>query len=786
MRFLTLALFTLTVSCTLVSCNRDPNYLKQKYLESGNKYFDAGRYKEASIMYRKAIDKDRRYGEAYLKLALTDLKVNQIAGAVPALRRAVELLKPGTPESDDATLKLAEIMVVAAQSQEHNEGLLKDVADYAGGMLKRSPNSWQGHKLTGDLAVLDTASKYRKGQGQEAKLALGTAIGEYRTALTAKPGDYVITLALSRSLVLDGETAEAEVLLKTLLDKEKSNLNAYYDLYRLYVGLRRYPEAEKVLNSAVASNPKETSVRLELARFYYGTDNKDALLKLLSKMKSNLKDFPQAYMQAGDFFIRVDQFDEAIKQYEEGIKKDPKQKNTYLKHEIEAYVRQNKLDLARSKNEEILKDDPKDPEARGLKATFMLDKGEVITAMAELQSVVTAKPGNFVARFNLGRAHFASGQYDQARQEFDKAIELRPDYLPARLAQTQVALLRGDFDAATRSADEILRIAPGNIQGRVMKAAALQRLQKFDEARALLLPVIQANPNQVEALLELAVLDLNEKKNKEAINYFQRAYQAAPGNIRGLLGMSRSLLADGQTDKSVEVVRVESQKFPDRADLLRELGNAQMSAGRFDEAVASYQGLLAKAKDPRLQADIWSRVGQSYRYKGDVQHAVEALEKSHQGMPENSNILTNLAMLYEEIGKNDMAKKNYELAIKQDANNAFALNNLAYLISESNGDLNEALTYAQKAKQKLPNYSEITDTLGWIYLKKNLTDSALDNFKSLVIQAPQNPVYHYHYAMALNQKGDRDNARKECQAALANRPTKAQENDIKMLMTKIG
>lgn len=782
MRFLALALTALT----LISCNRDPNYLKQKYLESGNKYFDASRYKEASIYYRKAINIDRKYGLAYYKFALTNLKTNSVAAAVPALQRAVGLLTPGTPDADDATLKLAEIMVVSAQAVEHNETLVKDVTDYAEGMLKRNPNSWQGHKLKGDLAMLDTVGKYRKGKGPEAKQALGGAISEYRTALTAKPGDYVITLALARTLVLDGEAGDAESLFKGLIDKDKKNLNGYYDLYRLYIGLRRFPDAEKVLTSAIGNNPKDTSLRLELARFYYGTNNRDALLALLKQMKSNLKDFPLAYMQAGDFYVRVNQFDEAVKQYEEGIQKDPKEKNNYLKHEIEAYVRQNKLDLARAKNDEILKNDPKDPEARGLKATFMLDKGDVSTAMTELQSVVTAKPNNFVARFNLGRAHFASGQFQQAQQEFEKAIELRPDYLPARMALTQVALLRGDFDGAVRSSDEILRIAPGNIQGRVMKAAALQRQQKFAEARALLLPIIQAQPNQTDALLELAVLDLSEKKNKEAIEYFQRAYQSSTSNIRGLLGMSRAYLADGQLDKSVEVVRAEAQKYPERADLLRELGNAQMSAGRFDEAVSSYQGALAKTKDARQQSDTWSRVAQAYRYKGDVQHAVEALEKAHQGLPENSNILTNLAMLYEEIGKSDVARKDYELAIKLDANNAYALNNLAYLISESNGDLNEALTYAQKAKQKLPNFTEITDTLGWIYMKKNLTDSAIDNFRTLVVQAPQNPVYHYHYAMALNQKGDRDSARKECQAALSNRPTKAQENDIRQLMSKIG
>src|SRR5947209_1949058 len=102
MRFLALVI----AAFTLVACSRDPNYLKQKYLESGNKYYDAGRYKEASIYYRKSLEKDRKFGEAYYRLALTDLKLESVPNAVYALRRAVSELKPGTPSSDDATLKL--------------------------------------------------------------------------------------------------------------------------------------------------------------------------------------------------------------------------------------------------------------------------------------------------------------------------------------------------------------------------------------------------------------------------------------------------------------------------------------------------------------------------------------------------------------------------------------------------------------------------------------------------------------------------------------------------------
>ena len=782
MRYATLALTALF----LISCNRDPNYLKQEYLKRGNDFFKAGKLKEANIYYRKAIEQDRKFGEAYYRLALTDLKQGAGVSSVRPLRVAVELLKPGTPDSNDAILKLAEIEVAAAASVEKNEAMIKEVQGYTDGLLKRNPNSWEGHKLAGDLAFLEVRRQYTQQKIVEAKKALASTVTEYRASLAANPGEYSTSIALARALELTGEAAESETMFAALTDKDKENTAAYNDLFRLYVAERKLPQAEEVLKKAIKNNPKDVTTRLELARFYLATNKRDDLLKLLNDMKSDLKQFPNAYIQAGDFFLRVNQYDEAIKQYEEGVKKDPDQKLTYMKHEVEVYVRSNRMQLATAKNEEILKLDPKDPEARGLKATLSIDRGEFGTATTELQSVVTARPGNYVAHFNLGRAYLGKGDLEQARQEFDKAVQLRPDYLMARLAQTQVALLRGDVDAAIHDADDLLRIAPNSVEGIVMKAAALQRAQRYDDARGALEPALAKNPTAVPLMLELGVIDLQQKRAKDAIAMFQRAYQTNPNNIRGLLGESRAYLADGQLQKSVDIVQAEAQKNPDRVDLARELGNAQAAAGQFPAAIATYQALLARFKDPRQQSGLLVQIAQAYRYEGDVQHSIEAFEKSRQGVTDNSVTLRDLGMLYEEINRKDLAKQYYEKALKLQSDDPLALNNLAYLLAENNGDLNEALSYAQRAKQKLPTFTEITDTLGWIYMKKNLTDSAIDSFKSLVVQAPQNPIYHYHYAMALNQKGDRESARKECQAALADKPNKAQEDQIKQLLSKLS
>src|SRR5271157_3872613 len=82
----------------LSSCNRDPNVAKKRYVESGNKYFEKGKYREAILMYRDALQKDRRYGEAHYRLGLTYLRMNSMRDGVSSLRRALKSPGPTDPD----------------------------------------------------------------------------------------------------------------------------------------------------------------------------------------------------------------------------------------------------------------------------------------------------------------------------------------------------------------------------------------------------------------------------------------------------------------------------------------------------------------------------------------------------------------------------------------------------------------------------------------------------------------------------------------------------------------
>jgi Flp pilus assembly protein TadD len=145
-----------------------------------------------------------------------------------------------------------------------------------------------------------------------------------------------------------------------------------------------------------------------------------------------------------------------------------------------------------------------------------------------------------------------------------------------------------------------------------------------------------------------------------------------------------------------------------------------------------------------------------------------------------------MAMMYDMEGRQPESKPLYEHVLRLQPDNAIALNNLAYQMAESGNDLDQALTMAQRAKQQRPTDNNVADTLGWIYIKKNLSDSAIGIFRDLVQKEPERATYRYHLAMALYQKGDKAQARKELEVALKSNPAKDEAAKIRDLLAKVS
>jgi predicted Zn-dependent protease len=142
--------------------------------------------------------------------------------------------------------------------------------------------------------------------------------------------------------------------------------------------------------------------------------------------------------------------------------------------------------------------------------------------------------------------------------------------------------------------------------------------------------------------------------------------------------------------------------------------------------------------------------------------------------PKNVAAQTMAAMIVHSQNKTADAKKRYEAIIEADPTAAVASNNLAWIYAEEGARLDDALRLAQAALTRLPDNPDVNDTLGWIYIKRDLPALAIPAFEKSVEKAPENATYHYHLAMALSKGGDRKRARESAQQALKLKPDYAE------------
>ena len=87
---LRLAIVLGVISIFLTGCSRDPNVRKQKYFESGQRYYEKGKYREAVIQFRNATDVDQTFAAAHYQLARVLEKVGQADAARREFRKIKE------------------------------------------------------------------------------------------------------------------------------------------------------------------------------------------------------------------------------------------------------------------------------------------------------------------------------------------------------------------------------------------------------------------------------------------------------------------------------------------------------------------------------------------------------------------------------------------------------------------------------------------------------------------------------------------------------------------------
>jgi tetratricopeptide (TPR) repeat protein len=782
------AFATIFALVLLTSCRPSP----EKLLASANKYHQNKKYKEASILYQKVINKDKKNAEAYYREGLNLLDEGSPVEASQYLRRAIDL----KPDNTDAESKLAEIYLTAYLSnQKRFKALLSEIEDLKAKILQQNPNSFSGLRLQALLELADHKTD--------------EALADFQKANKIEPHSRQLVGWYAQALLAAGHPDQAEALVRDMLNHDKAWGPGYDFLFLLYGRNKEPQKQEAVLRERVTNEPTSPVAITNLSDYLLATGRYDEANGLIKRVLDDRKAFPSAREMVGNFYVRAKKYDEAIQQYRTGASEDPSHALAYNQRIVAVYTIMGKRDEALQMAKSLAAKNPKDTLSNEMYASLLLDTGlhsDVTKSLAELNNLVKNNPTNPVLHLDLARASMATNDGNKALSETLEALQdeaksntPRPSILiPGRIIAARIYESRGQHAQALEQSNQVLKLQEGNPQARLARDQALIGLNEADQAVPDLESFVQQypkGPESNEARLALGNVYLHLNRIPQAVEQFQRVWTSTPPDVRGFMGLQQAKIAQGKPDEAVHAMADLVSKNPNALNLRYQLASFETTAGRmalksnpdqaktyFQQAADNYKEIL---KTTVNSADVWVRLGNLQRELGQNDAALASFEQATNADGHNTEALLARAVLLDGMGKKKEAADFYNRVLGIDPNNAPALNNLAFLNADSDTNLDQAMTFAERAKKQAPQSLDISDTLGYVYYRKNLNAAALDIFRQDVQDQPQNPTFHLHLAMALLKNGDKQGAREEAQKALKN-AAPAQQSQIKSFVGQIG
>ncbi len=740
---------------------------KRKYFEQANKFYRDGKYPEAEIAYKKVLKIDPQFGEAIFHLGETQLKRGRASRGVTTLRQAALRM----PNHEPVRVILAEIYRTAyLGDQSRPKAYLDELKAVVRQLASISPEGFDTLRLVGQVALIE-------GDRERAIERLTKANG-------IKPNETDVVQPLAQALIEEKRPNEAEKLLLTLIDKQPDTEAAYQQLYLIYRAANKNGDAQGVIERWISAEPKAIGPRIQLASHFAAVKKTAEMESTIQDIISKPSDFPGAFMVVGDFMGELGRWPDAIRYFEEGAKATPKEHFAYRMRIADALVRQSKWADAATELDAILAKYPKELEARGLRATVRLAKptaDEVAKAITEFQALAKEYPENPAIHFGLGRAYRARASNEAAIREFQEAIKRKEDYWEARVSLAEACLDEQRYREALQHSEAALAVV-NQPYIRLVRAVSLVGVASYPRARSELAQLLKEFPDMNAAQIQMGLLNIAEQRFPEAEAIFRRLYRPGSSDAQTIRGMAELYASQKQYSKAMALLMDELKKRPAYANEVKMvLAETASRSNEVDTAIQHYTELLKESVRP---AELHTRLSELYFRKGDSKTALSHLQEAMSINPEQRGLKLSYGSLLEMEGRAQEAQQHYRAVLSLDPENAVALNNLSYSLAETGGNLDEALRMAQRATAARPDQPSFSDTLGWIYYKKNMNSAATQIFEKLVQSDPQNATYRYHLGAVMLQSGNKERARAELQTALQLPTNRELQSKIRQLLAK--
>lgn len=731
------------LAVSMAACSHDPAQAAQALLKEGRGYIAQGKYPEAVIEIRRALQLEPHSAAAYQELAQVEMVQHKWPAAYAALQQVLDF-DPGNTEAqlDVARLQLASRSYSAASAA-------------AAKVLKNDPNNaaaWQ----------VQAAAAAASGDAQ-------TAERDFARITQITPGDASawINLALAETSLRHPDAAESD--LRRAAATPPHPALAFVDLAHLETLRKRNAAARAALQQGLQAHPDSVQIWMaQVAMDAMGGLDDDpahpgAARSDLDTMLTRTHNSTEAALAAAAFYFGHGDAVAGVQVEQAALAAHPHTMSLQTSL-LRAYLAAGDFGPAQQLDAAMLKQDPSNEAALLAHARLLLHQGQAANALTILQQLASRDSGNYDVRYGLGLAEWKTGRILPAIHDEELALAVRPNSAECLHALAELELAHGDEAAAAPYARRYLQAASGD------RAEACRTLAQVDLAAD-------------RGAAALAALRTGHLDQSPAVDDEMLVAQAA--EAAGQPELARSELekaARQQPDSAAIVGRIvhldaAQKRWSDAAHAVAAFAAArphdpnggwlqatlEMAQGQYAAARADLNRALALRPD-FLEAKL--ELGRAWQLSGADPQALAWYQKALAQQPNFPPLLTLVGNLFLQNRRWEQAAAYYRRALAAQPDFAVAQANLAWVEVEQNQNLNEALTLAQQADRALPDVVSVNDTLAWVYYKMGSYGAALPILRHCVGKAPQNAVYHFQLGMTLIAQGDKATGRDELRRAL--------------------
>ena len=706
----------------------------QSFLDRGNAYLAKGNVDAAVLEFRNAVDKDPTFVAARLKLGEIYLKQGNGAGALAEYVRAADLL----PNDANAQLKAGSLLLMAGRAEDAkaraDKALAIDPKNTEALVLRA--NALAGlSDIDGAIALIQQAIALDPAASRQANLGVfqftkgrhKEAEAAFRQAVATDPKSVLAQLSLAQFFWATGRMAEAEPAFKAALALDAGNVAANQALATFYVASGRASEAEPYFKK-VAHGSDAPAAKLALADYYINVKRNADALAVLEQLSAS----PRAWALARSRMAAL--------HYSDGKTAD-----------------------AHREIDEVIAKQPSNAEARVIRGRFLLAEGKPDQALADAEEAVKVDPRSVDAHYLHGSVHQASGDVDAAAKSYAEVLRLNPRATAAQVKLAGIDLQRGRLIAATEVADEALRREPGSLEARLILSRSLLARREFDRAATVVRELQEAFPQVGAAHVEAGLLAMRRGDRAGARAAFEKALSLDPDLVEPLTALAALDLMEGQGDLARARFEERLKTTPGNSAVL--VGAAKTWGASGDEKKA--EEFLRRAIDADASNfDAYTLLAQLYVPQRKLDQALAEYDKLAARQPGAVGPPTMAGLVLEAQGKPEEARRRYEDVVEKYPKAAVASNNLAWMYATRGEQLDRALQLAQSAKDQMPDQPDVNDTLGFVYIKKQLGSLAVPHLQRAIEARPAEPVFYYHLGLAYAQAGNKAAARQALERAL--------------------